>query len=172
MSLGLPQHRVEVHPYDPLWPELYEREATRLKEVLGDWILQIEHVGSTAIPGMDAKPIIDIGIAIADFEAAFDTVHLMAELDYVFRGEQGVPRRHFFILGRPRTHHVHMSEITGPDWIHRLAFRDYLRTHLDMAEEYRAIKARLAAEFPRDISGYSSGKDAFVQKVLDLALRA
>lgn len=103
MGLGLPQHKVSVHAYDPAWPGCYEEEASRLRDALGHWILAIERIGSTSIPGLDSKPIIDIGIAIKDFDEAFDCIPIMMELGYKFCGEVGVPRRHFFILGRPRT---------------------------------------------------------------------
>jgi len=169
MALGLPKHRVEVHAYDPEWPGLFAEEATRLKQALGNWALAIEHVGSTSVPGLDSKPIIDISIAIEDFDEAFETIPTMAELGYMFRGELGIPRRHFFILGRPRTHHVHMNEATSLDLRWQIAFRDYLRSHPDVAEEYRSLKLRLAGEFPTDLTSYSSGKSEFIANVLHLA---
>ena len=98
MSLGLPQHRVAVHPYDPHWPNLYAEEAARLDSALGNRILATEHIGSTAVPGLESKPIIDIAIAIEDFEKGFELVPVMKDLGYKFRGEVGVPRRHLFIL--------------------------------------------------------------------------
>lgn len=166
MSLGLPQHRVKVHPYDPEWALLYAQEAQRLQTALGDSALDIQHIGSTAIPGMSAKPIIDIAVAVQDFDQAFDTVPLMNELGYNFRGEVGVKRRHFFMLGRPRTHHIHMLEHSSQAWKHRIGFRDFLIAHPKSAKEYEELKKRLAAEFPRDIASYSDGKEAFIDSVL------
>lgn len=166
MPLGLPQHRVDIHPYDPEWPQRYAQESERLKKCLGDWLLDIQHIGSTAIPGMPSKPILDIAIGVRDFDEAFDTLPLMEELGYQFRGEQGVSRRHFFILGRPRTHHVHMIEWESRGWKQRLGFRDYLVAHSDTAREYWELKQRLAKEFPRDIRSYSEGKEAFINSIL------
>lgn len=166
MPLGLSQHRVEIHPYDSEWPNLYTVEANRLYEALGEWALQIEHIGSTAIPGMPSKPIIDIAIGVEDFDQAFDTIPLMAELGYNFRGEQGVARRHFFILGKPRTHHVHMIELDSLGWRQRIGFRDYLRANPDAAQQYIDLKQQLAAANPRDIASYSNGKEPFIDAIL------
>lgn len=166
MSIGLPKHKVLVCPYDPEWPNLYQQEEERLRKALGDWILDIQHVGSTAVPGLASKPIIDIGIAIQSFDQGFDTIPIMSELGYNFRGEVGIPGRHFFIYGRPRTHHVHMSEKTNHDWIQRLKFRDHLRTHPESAKQYAELKTNLAQQFPNEISAYSEGKTAFIVDIL------
>ena len=166
MSLGLPKHKVLVKPYDPEWLQEYFREEGRLKDALGEWILDIQHVGSTAVPGLASKPIIDIGIAIQNFDNGFDMIPGMSELGYNFRGEVGVPGRHFFIHGRPRTHHVHMNEISSDDWRNRIAFRDYLRANSDSANQYADLKTGLALEFPNDIASYSAGKGEFIQNIL------
>jgi GrpB-like predicted nucleotidyltransferase (UPF0157 family) len=165
MPLGLSQHKVEVHPYDPEWPVLYEQEANRLRTALRDWIMGIEHIGSTAVPGMPAKPIVDIAIGIRDFEEGFEMVPLMTELGYQFRGEQGVKHRHFFILGRPRTHHVHIYEVTSEDWHQRIAFREALRSNPTKARKYAELKHKLAQQFPKDIAGYSTGKKEFIERL-------
>lgn len=169
MSLGLSQHKVEVHPYDPEWPVLYEQEANRLRTALDDWILSIEHIGSTAVPGMPAKPIVDIAIGIRNFEEGFEMVPLMTELGYHFRGEVGVPRRHFYMLGKPRTHHVHVYEITSQDWQQRITFRDVLRSDPTKAREYAELKQKLAEQFPRDISSYLNGKKDFIERIAKIA---
>ena len=166
MNLGLPKHKVLVCPYDPEWPNLYLQEEERLRKAIGDWILDIQHVGSTAVPVLASKPFIDIGIAIQDFEQGFDTIPTMAELGYNFRGELGVPGRHFFIQGRPRTHHVHMSEISNRDWIQRLKFRDILRSNPTTARQYEELKSSLGDQFPNDLTKYSEGKTEFIQSIL------
>ncbi|MEI7986798.1 MAG: GrpB family protein [Armatimonadota bacterium] len=168
MSLGLSHHRVEIHSYDPDWPRLYAEEAKRLHSALGDWILDIRHIGSTAIPGMPSKPIIDIAIGIRDFDEGFDMVPLMTELGYHFRGEVGVPRRHFYMLGKPRTHHVHVYEITSHDWQQRIAFRDALRSDPLKAKEYGELKQLLAEQFPTDIASYSLGKKDFIERITSI----
>ena len=140
-------------------------EASRLASALGDKARAIEHIGSTSIVDMPSKPILDIAVGIRDFDEGFDFVPLLTELGYNFRGEAGVPRRHFFILGKPRTHHVHMYEITSNDWLQRLAFRDYLRSNAPAMEEYRDLKVKLAQQFPTDISSYSLGKRNFIERI-------
>jgi GrpB-like predicted nucleotidyltransferase (UPF0157 family) len=168
MPLGLSQQKVEVHSYDPDWPRLYAAEAKRLHSILGNWILDIQHIGSTAILGMPSKPIIDIAIGIRDFEEGFEMVPLMTELGYNFRGEVGVPRRHFYILGKPRTHHVHVYEMACEDWKQRIAFRDALRSNPAKATEYAELKHKLAEQFPRDIANYSNGKKEFIERITSL----
>lgn len=165
MSLGLPQHKVLVVPYDSEWPHLFQVEAERLQNALGDLVVDIQHIGSTSVPGLSAKPILDIAIAINDFEQGFDLVPAMNELGYIFRGEVGVPGRHFFTLGRPRTHHLHMYEAGSSNWKDRIAFRDRVRSNPAKAQEYAELKARLAVEFPNDISAYSAGKQEFIERL-------
>lgn len=168
MPLGLSQHKVEVHPYDTEWLVLYNQESNRLCSSLGDWVLGIEHIGSTAVLGLASKPIIDMAIGIRDFDEGFDMVPLMTELGYHFRGEVGVPRRHFYMLGKPRTHHVHVYEITSHDWQQRIAFRDALRSSPTKAREYAELKQKLADQFPRDIASYSNGKKEFIERITSI----
>ena len=137
-----------------------------MKGALGEWALAIEHIGSTAIPNMPSKPILDIAIGIRDFDEGFELIPLLTELGYNFRGEVGVPRRHFFILGRPRTHHVHMVEISSSAWRERLAFRDYLGSNTSAMEEYRDLKLKLAEQYPTDISSYSLGKRDLIERII------
>ena len=165
MNLGLSQHRVKVVPYDRVWPELFSLEAARISLALGEGILAIEHIGSTSIIGLPSKPIIDLAVGIRDFDEGFELIPLMTELGYTFRGEVGVPRRHFFMLGKPRTHHVHKYEITSHEWRERLAFRDHLRLNSAAMEEYRDLKMKLAEQFPTDISSYSLGKRDFIERI-------
>lgn len=136
-----------------------------MEGALGEWALAIEHIGSTAIPDMPSKPIIDIAVGIRDFDEAFASVPLLSGLGYNFRGEVGVPHRHFFILGKPRTHHVHMYELTSEDWQQRIAFRDALRINRASAREYAELKQKLAQQFPKDIASYSAGKKEFIERL-------
>ena len=126
-------------------------------------------MGSTSIPGMLAKPIIDIAIAVADFEDARVCIPLMEGLGYEYKGEFGIPLRHYFVKGDPRTFHVHMSEITSLEWQNTLLFRDYLCQHADLAAEYAELKTRLALKYPQDRTAYLDGKTEFVQRVLQIA---
>ena len=111
--LGLPSGQLQIVSYEPNWPRLYLAEAARLFASLGNDALDVQHIGSTAIPGLPAKPILDIGVAVANFEEAIRCVPLLEQLGYTYRGENGIPRRHYFVKGNPRTHHLHMLEIAS-----------------------------------------------------------
>lgn len=134
--------------------------------------LAIEHVGSTAIAGMRAKPILDLlggrppGSNVAPYVSAFEAV------GYRYRGENDVPGRDYFVLddaaGR-RLHHLHLVEDGGPLWRAHLAFRDFLRSHPEHAAQYAALKQSLAAQHPNDRLAYTEGKATFVAEILRLA---
>ncbi|MBK8312580.1 MAG: GrpB family protein [Acidobacteria bacterium] len=99
--LGLPSGEVQLSRYEAGWRSLFLEEAERLRTGIGGYVLDIQHIGSTSIPGMPAKPILDIGIAVTDFEEAMRCVPPMEELGYIYKGENGIPRRHYFVKGDP-----------------------------------------------------------------------
>ena len=167
--IGLRAGTIELVPYSPRWETLFQEEQGRLTMLLGQDVLDIQHIGSTAIVGMVAKPIIDIAIAVTTFEAGAQCVDRIESLGYIYRGEHGIPRRHYFIKGNPRTHHLHMVEIDSDDWTDNLLFRDYLRSHPDMAEQYAALKQELAATYATDRRAYTESKAPFIQEVLHRA---
>ncbi len=163
---------VEIVPYDPAWPAMFSAEAERLRAVLNaDTVVGIEHFGSTAVPGLAAKPIIDILIAVASLPVAKATmIEPITTLGYLYWAENTKPDRMFFVRGLPphgprRTHHVHITEPEGEMWTHRLAFRDYLRLHRDEARRYEALKRALAARFPDDREAYTDAKTAFMAEI-------
>lgn len=168
--LGLPGGTVEVADYSAEWPRLFEEEAERIRGAVGEWILAIEHVGGTSIPGMAAKPILDIAVGVDDFDEAGACVDPLVALGYEYRGEHGIPRRHYFVRGEPRTHHIHMVEVTSPGWHETLAFRDYLIGHPDEAREYATLKHRLAVEHPTDRLAYQAGKEQLIRRIVERAL--
>jgi GrpB-like predicted nucleotidyltransferase (UPF0157 family) len=143
---------------------------------LGPHALDIKHVGSTAIPGILAKPILDIAVAVACFEGASVCIAPLEALGYLYRGEHGIPRRHYFVLRAPqgdaRLVHLHMLEIQSANWEDHLLFRDYLRAHPAEAQAYQALKQQLAARFRHDRHAYTKGKTAFVTRILELARAA
>jgi GrpB-like predicted nucleotidyltransferase (UPF0157 family) len=167
--IGLPAGTVMLVPYTSEWERLFELEKALLEAAIGPYVHDIQHVGSTAIPGMVAKPIIDIGIAVASFEAAKVCISPIEQLGYEYKGEFGIPRRHYFVKGSPRTHHIHMNEISGPDWENQVLFRDYLIDHPGVAREYSALKTELAGQYPADRERYLAGKAPFIEQVLDMA---
>ena len=154
---------------------MYERERAEIAACIGQYILRIEHAGSTAISGMAGKPTVDILVGVRDWNEARVTVGPLAEIGWEFRGERGMPRRHLFrrlnARGR-RTHQLHMLEVTHPAWKAMLLFRDYVRAHSDVAAEYQRLKLDLARRFPNSRGEYTAGKEAFVMGVLDRARRA
>jgi GrpB-like predicted nucleotidyltransferase (UPF0157 family) len=164
--IGLEHGVVRLAPYTPRWAELYAEEAARIRALLGDELLEIEHIGSTAIAGMEAKPILDIGAAVRSFEAGSRCVGPLERLGYRYMGEYGIPGRHYFVKGSPRTHHLHMVAIDSEEWRINLVFRDALRASPELAERYRDLKRRLAAEFENDRVGYTEGKAEFIRSVL------
>ena len=168
--IGLERGIVRLVPYSAGWGRLFEEEKTRLQAALGHQVLDIQHVGSTSIPGLVAKPIIDIVAAVESFEAAFVCVGPMEKLGYEYAGENGIPRRHLFVKRDPRTtHHVHMLELDGLDWENHILFRDYLLAHPKAVEEYAALKLSLAQHFPCDRAAYTDGKEPFIRAILRLA---
>lgn len=165
-ALGLESGVVRLVEYDVRWPVLFTAETQRIRERCGALPLRLEHIGSTSIPGLCAKPVLDIlagrppGTPLPDYVAALERA------GYVHRGERGVPGREFFRRGDPRAYHVHLVEDGGPLWREYLTFRDYLRAHADAAREYAEAKRDLAARFPRDRESYINAKSAHVVAIL------
>jgi GrpB-like predicted nucleotidyltransferase (UPF0157 family) len=159
-------------PYDANWPALFREEAARLEAVFGPELIALHHIGSTSVPGLAAKPIIDMLPVVRDIEAVDGLNEALGELGYVARGEYGVPGRRYFRKGGEihRTHQMHCFQRDNPGVARHLAFRDYLIAHPDEAEAYGRLKARLAQQFPTDIVGYMNGKDAFIKERERMAL--
>jgi GrpB-like predicted nucleotidyltransferase (UPF0157 family) len=163
---------IAIAAYDPTWPAQFEAEATRLRATLRDEpIAGLEHFGSTAIPGLAAKPIIDILVAVPSVtQARARFPEKLKPLDYVFWPDNPKTDRLFFVKGMPpygkrRTHHVHVTEPAGELWV-RLKFRDYLRNHPDEAARYEALKRKLAAEHRADREAYTAAKADYVESVM------
>jgi GrpB-like predicted nucleotidyltransferase (UPF0157 family) len=164
--LGLHPGTVRVVAYDARWPALYEEEARRVRAGLDPLPVVLEHTGSTAVPGLAAKPIVDILAGRPAGSALAPYVRALEALGWVHRGEQGIPGRDFFRRGVPRTHHLHLTEVGSAFWRDHLAFRDALRRDPALAAAYQALKLRLAAEHPFDRERYIEGKGPFVLEVL------
>ncbi len=164
-----------VVPYDPGWPGQFEAERARLERAFEGVPAVIEHVGSTAVEGLAAKPIIDICIGLDSLRHAESRVEAMSELgyEYVPEYESEMPNRRYFRrpIQRPRSHHVHCFRLGSPGWSRHLAFRDYLRAHPSVAAEYAQLKLRLATEFAGDRPAYTEAKSPFIARTLDAARR-
>ena len=159
--------RVIVVDHDPEWPGRYAAEAERLREVLGGNLAAIHHIGSTSVPGLAAKPVIDIMAVVQDLGAVDAANAAMEALGYECMGEFGIPGRRYFRRGGDRrTHQVHVFQADDTVNVSRhLAFRDYLRAHSDEAARYGRLKAELARRHPQDIEAYMDGKDAMVKEM-------
>ncbi|HEX4391090.1 MAG TPA: GrpB family protein [Mycobacterium sp.] len=163
---------IRVVSYDPQWPALFEREAALLGEAIGVWAIGgIHHVGSTSVPGLAAKPTIDIAIGVADLSTSRPCIDILADLHYCYwpyRAEV----MHWFCKPhqRRRTHHLHLIPTDSPRFREEITFRDYLRTHPTSAERYQLLKQRLARKYPRDREAYTQGKADLVGELTTAAL--
>jgi GrpB-like predicted nucleotidyltransferase (UPF0157 family) len=167
-----PDARIEIVPYDAAWPALFHDEAALLGRALAPWVVgPIEHVGSTAVPGLAAKPVIDIMAGVRTLEDSRAAISAATDLGYCYSPYRS-EREHFFCKPSPahRTHHLHLVPVGSPQWTRPLAFRDYLRTHADAAHEYQALKRRLAATHTLDREAYTEAKRAFIDRITDVAL--
>ena len=167
-------NEVIVVEYDPQWPSLFEEEKARLLAVVGDHIEDIQHIGSTAVPGLGAKPIIDIQMSLRDLALVEKCVGPLESIGYEYLGEYGVPGRHFFHkpARKPfaeRTHHLQIVEKGGEEWRKVLLLRDCLRAHPEVAQQYHLLKRALASQFGTDRVGYTEAKTAFVRSALEKA---
>lgn len=160
---------VLIDAYRAEWPRLFEEEVALIEPVLAPWLAgPIEHVGSTAVPGLAAKPVIDLMAPVADLEAARPAIDAVGVVGYVhapYRAEV----MHWLCKPSPdrRTHHLHLVPYGSELWIERLAFRDALRGDDGLANRYAALKQDLAASHPGDREAYTAGKSAFVQRALE-----
>jgi GrpB-like predicted nucleotidyltransferase (UPF0157 family) len=159
--------RVRVVAHDPAWRSEFEVETNRIVGALGDIIIRSHHIGSTTIPGIFAKPIIDILLEVCDILDFDYRSSAMEELGYEAMGEFGIPGRRFFRkynASGNRTHHVHLYEAGSTEVERHLAFRDYLIAHPLAAQVYSELKQNLAQEHPQDIEAYMDGKDPFIKE--------
>lgn len=164
--------RIEVKAYDQEWSSLYEREIGVIKRILGSNLLSIHHIGSTAVPGLQAKPIIDIMPVVKDIDEVDKCNEAMIEAGYHPRGENGIIGRRYFHKGKDnRTHHMHIYEKGSKDITRQLAFRDYLRAHPHRAAAYGSLKMELAKQYPFNVDAYIQGKSELVLEIEKEALQ-
>lgn len=154
------------------WPLRFEEEAARLRGILGDELVAVHHVGSTSVPGLAAKPIIDMLPIVRSLGRLEALTPAMEEAGYRAWGEYGLPGRRYFTRdeGEWRTHNLHSYQEGDPDIDRHLAFPAYLRAHPEVTAEYAALKREVYARHPADISAYSDGKDAFIKRIEAQAL--
>jgi GrpB-like predicted nucleotidyltransferase (UPF0157 family) len=160
--------RVVVVDYDPAWPATFARLRERVVEALGPLALAVEHVGSTAVPGLAAKPIVDLDLVIADRGDLPEVVRRLRPLGYRHEGDLGVPGREAFTTpaGLP-AHHLYVCAAGSGPLLRHLAFRDALRADARTASAYADLKRSLAVRLGHDRVAYTEGKSAFIEQVLE-----
>ena len=165
------QH-ITVVEYDPRWPRMFEDEAGEIRRILGGSCAAVCHIGSTAVSGLAAKPVIDIMPVVFRLEAADMAKADFEKAGYEYMGEFGIPgRRYLRKGGDERTHQIHIFEVSDVhNVVRHIAVRDYLRADAGARERYAELKRRLAALYPRDIGAYCDGKEAFVKALEERAL--
>ena len=170
-SPGTQGAQVEIVEYNPEWPCIFEHEAAVIMNACRPWITDVHHFGSTSVPGLAAKPTLDI-VPIADSSTeCTESVSAMTGLGYRYRGENGIPGRFYFdkiVDGRTAVH-AHMFPAAHPDVRKHLAFRDYLRTHPDAARNYELLKQRLASKYRDDRLAYTEAKAEFINRIIAMA---
>ena len=166
MKIGLKSGTVKLSRYDADWALRFQGEALRLRQITGTSRYRLEHIGSTAIPGLDAKPIIDMAMRIPSFKRLALWIRRLEEAGYDYKGEYGLPGRHFFTRGNPTTQHLHLVTPTSEHWDRWLLFRDYLRAKPDEAKRYNDAKLALARKYPTNRNAYTKAKTPVINSLL------
>lgn len=171
-----PAYEIVVSNYDPQWPQIFTELKEIFKTALGELALRIEHVGSTSVPGLAAKPTIDIDVVIESPDLLPQVAEKLAKLGYIHNGDQGIPGREAFLRPDPSVphtdpgrhwmrHNLYVCAKDARELARHTAFRDYLRQHPEAVQEYSALKRQLAQQFTFDIDGYVDGKSDFIQSI-------
>ena len=163
MSIKVDFFKVEVVPHEQNWRSAFETESKLIALALRDNVVAIHHIGSTAIPQIHAKPIVDMLVEVKDILKIDIYSSEMEALGYQAMGEFGISGRRYFRKGR--THHIHSFEVGSPQIERHLAFRDYMITHSETAQEYSELKRKLAEKYPDNIQAYMDGKDGFIKEI-------
>ena len=165
--IGLKRGTVTLVPYQEKWSEDAEKIISLLKHLLGDTAIDIQHVGSTAVYLIHAKPIIDISVAVRDLNDILPHIEVLKQHDIIFRGEV-IEGGFLFVMGNDeiRTHHIHIVKWNGTKWNDYINFRDFLNTFPEKAMLYDACKQKLAMQFSNDRKSYTAGKEEIIQRLL------
>jgi len=171
--------QVHIVPYDPSWPTLFAQERNHVLRAVEQWVKEVEHIGSTAIPGLNAKLVIDLMVGLKRMADASSCVGPLINLGYSYWAEGAQSHHHHHLFVRfvdqamsARTHNLHLVEVGGQYWQERLLFRNYLRTHLEAAKEYAQLKHHLASRHRGDREAYTEAKADFVGEIVRRAKEA
>lgn len=166
--IGLQKEKVKLSPYNPIWEKLYKKEEKLIRSALKDHISDIQHIGSTSVPGAKAKPIIDIAIGVKNVKNLEKITNFLELLNYKYEHNAKIKGRYFFTKekGVYATHHLHIEKINGRNWKNQIIFRDYLKKHKKAVKEYNELKEELAKKYENDRKKYVAGKDNFIKSIL------
>jgi GrpB-like predicted nucleotidyltransferase (UPF0157 family) len=160
--------KVKVVPHNPQWRDAFEAEAKQVAAALGEHVVAVHHIGSTAIPNIYAKPVVDLLVEIRDITEVDNRSSAMESLGYEVMGEYGIPGRRYFRKDNPegiRTHNLHAFAAGSAEVERHLTFRDYMLAHPVDAQRYSELKRKLAEEHPQSMDGYMDGKDGFIKEM-------
>jgi GrpB-like predicted nucleotidyltransferase (UPF0157 family) len=162
---------ITIEDYNSNWSKQFEEEKVKLKEFLVDKVISIEHIGSTSVEGLGAKPILDIAIGVDDLEVVSEFIEPLKQIGYEFVYHKEFPERRFFRKGQWRagTHHLHFYEFEGEHWNNQILFRNYLRKHPEVLKKYYQFKKELAEIYRFDRVSYTEAKGPFIQDILKKA---
>ena len=170
MSLGLKRGIVQLEPHDKQWDEAAIQTIKILKSILGDDAIDIQHIGSTAIPVIKAKPIIDIVVGVTDFDKVMLHNEQLRQVGIFYRGSD-VERQLLYVMGDmendTRTHHIHIVKWNGTEWKNYIHFRDHLNDNENMALQYQKVKEELESKYADDRVAYTNGKQDMIDLILD-----
>ncbi|MDD5551741.1 MAG: GrpB family protein [Candidatus Pacebacteria bacterium] len=169
--IGLRRKKVRLLSYNSAWKKLYEKEEKILRSVIGEHVLDIQHIGSTSIPGAKSKPIIDIAIGVKTLKDGEKCIKPLEKLGCEYKHDAGIKGRHFFAKGREksRTHYIHIVKLNGKLWKNFILFRDYLRKHKRAVKEYNELKEELSKKYKDDRDTYTAKKDTFIKEIIKKA---
>ncbi|MGM0379074.1 MAG: GrpB family protein [Bacillota bacterium] len=160
------KRKVEVLDYNTKWKEKYKKEKLKIQKIFKDNLVNIYHIGSTAIKGIKAKPVIDILGVVKDLKIVDNLTYRLEALGYISKGEFGIEKRRFFLKGKyNRTHHIHFFEKGNKEIQRHIIFRDYMNAHPEKAKKYSELKDKLAKKYPENIDKYIEGKNDFIKMI-------
>lgn len=166
MTIGLKSGTVKLSRYSATWAQRYRQEQVRLRRMTGKSRYCLEHIGSTAVPGLDAKPIIDMAMRIPSFKRLPLWISRLEKAGYVYKGEYGLSGRHFFVKGSPVTHHLHLVTPACKHWDRWMLFRDFLRANPVEATRYNKAKQALSRKYPNNRDAYTRAKTPVITRLL------
>lgn len=159
---------IHISEYKEAWPHQFEKLKEKLWHPISKFAISMEHVGSTSVPNLCAKPIIDVDIVVIDIERMKAITHILCQNGYQHMGNLGIPGREMFRCNKPEfPHHLYVCLQDSPAFQNHILFRNHLRSHPDDCQKYAQLKKNLAKKFPEDMKSYVEGKTSFVLSILD-----